>query len=65
MSKSNGRADGGVLLCYDGSDESANAIARAGELLGGRRATVACVWSGLSSLMLHAPRGRSADRAAG
>ena len=55
MSKSNGRADGGVLLCYDGSDESANAIARAGELLGGRTATVVHVWSGLSSLMLHAP----------
>lgn len=55
MSKSNGRSDGEVLLCYDGSDESANAIARAGELLGGRRATVAHVWSGLSSLMLHAP----------
>lgn len=56
MSYSNGRAaDGGVLLCYDGSTESANAIARAGELLRGRSATVACVWSGLSSLMLHAP----------
>jgi nucleotide-binding universal stress UspA family protein len=56
MSKINGRAPtGGVLLCYDGSTESANAIARAGELLGERRATVVCVWSGLSSLMLHAP----------
>ena len=56
MSKTNGRAaDGGVLLCYDGSSESANAIARAGELLGGRRATVAHVWSGVSSLMLQAP----------
>lgn len=44
-----------MLLCYDGSPESANAIARAGELLGGRRATVACVWSGPSSLMLHTP----------
>ncbi|MGZ8562240.1 MAG: universal stress protein [Candidatus Limnocylindria bacterium] len=44
-----------MLLCYDGSAESANAIVRAGELLGGGSATVACVWSGLSSLMLHAP----------
>ena len=55
MSTSNGVPDGGVLLCYDGSGESANAIARAGELIGGRRATVVSVWSGLSSLLLHAP----------
>jgi nucleotide-binding universal stress UspA family protein len=55
MSEPNAVADGAVLLCYDGSDESANAIARAGELLGGRRATVVSVWSGLSSLMLQAP----------
>ncbi|HEX5911207.1 MAG TPA: universal stress protein [Thermoleophilaceae bacterium] len=44
-----------MLLCYDGSRESANAITRAGELFGGGDATVVCVWSGLSSLMLHAP----------
>ncbi len=44
-----------VLLCYDGSQESANAIARAGELLDARRAVVANVWLGISMMMLHAP----------
>lgn len=56
MSRANGNESGDtVLIGYDGSDESANAIARAGELLGGRRAVVVSVWSGLSSLMLHGP----------
>ena len=44
-----------VLLCYDGSQESANAIARAGELLDARRAVVANVWLGISMMTLHAP----------
>lgn len=33
-----------VILCYDGSKESANAIASAGELLGGQPAIVVTVW---------------------
>jgi nucleotide-binding universal stress UspA family protein len=46
---------GTVMLCYDGSKESANAIARAGELLTTKRAVVVHVWAGISSLMLSAP----------
>jgi nucleotide-binding universal stress UspA family protein len=44
-----------VMLCYDGSQESANAIARAGEVLTAPRAVVVQVWSGISALLLHAP----------
>jgi hypothetical protein len=33
-----------VLLCFDGSDDAANAIAKAGELLGPRTAVVLTVW---------------------
>jgi len=44
---------GPALLCYDGSEESGNAIARAGELLGGGQAMVAHVWVGLAELLLH------------
>lgn len=39
-----------VLLCYDGSRESAIAIARAGELVSARRAVVANVWEGVATL---------------
>ena len=42
--------DATVLLCYDGSRESAIAIARAGELLTARRAVVASVWEGVAML---------------
>ena len=35
---------GPVLLCFDGSDDAADAIARAGSLLGYRRAVVVTVW---------------------
>lgn len=44
---------GPALLCYDGSEESGNAITRAGELLGGGRAIVVHVWVGLAELLLH------------
>ena len=33
-----------VLLCFDGSDDAATAIAKAGELLGARTAVVLTVW---------------------
>ncbi len=33
-----------VLLCFDGSDDAAAAIAKAGELLGPRTAVVLTVW---------------------
>lgn len=42
--------DATVLLCYDGSKESAIAIARAGELVSARRAVVANVWEGVATL---------------
>lgn len=37
-----------VLLCFDGSEEAAGAIAKAGELLGPRTAVVLTVWEPLS-----------------
>jgi hypothetical protein len=33
-----------VLLCFDGSNDAATAIAKAGELLGPRTAVVLTVW---------------------
>jgi nucleotide-binding universal stress UspA family protein len=38
------RADGPLVLCYDGSDDAKHAIERAGRLLGGRDALVVTVW---------------------
>ena len=43
-------ADGPLLLCYDGSDEAAHAIERAGALLPGRPAVVLTVWQPLAGL---------------
>jgi nucleotide-binding universal stress UspA family protein len=37
-------ADGPLLVCYDGSEDAAHAIERAGELFAGRRALVVMVW---------------------
>jgi nucleotide-binding universal stress UspA family protein len=37
-------ADGPLLLCYDGSEDAAHAIERAGELFAGRTALVVMVW---------------------
>lgn len=45
--------NGPAFLCFDGSEEASNAIARAGELLGGRRALVAHAWVGLTELLPH------------
>ncbi|HEY1277671.1 MAG TPA: universal stress protein [Thermoleophilaceae bacterium] len=42
-----------VLVGYDGSDDAAMAIRRAGALLAPRRAVVAYVWGSLASLLLH------------
>lgn len=42
-----------VLLCYDGSEDAANAIARAGELLKAKRALVVYSWTGLAELLLR------------
>ena len=38
-----------VLLCFDGSDDAATAIARASELLAPRRAVVLTVWEPVAS----------------
>jgi nucleotide-binding universal stress UspA family protein len=38
------RANGPLLLCYDGSEDATNAIRRAGALFAGRRALVVTVW---------------------
>ena len=43
-----GSSDHPVLLCYDGSDAAAAAIAVAGRLLSGREALVCHAWTGLS-----------------
>jgi nucleotide-binding universal stress UspA family protein len=46
-------SEGPVLFAYDGSEDAAAAIRRAGALLRGRRAVVLHVWDALSALMLH------------
>ncbi len=50
-------SNGPTLLGFDGSAEAGNAIARAGELLEGRRALVAYVWTGLAEVLLHSDAG--------
>lgn len=40
-----------ILLCYDGSQDSQTAIARAGELLPGQAATVLTVWEGFVEVL--------------
>jgi nucleotide-binding universal stress UspA family protein len=44
-----------VLLCFDGSDEAAAAIAKAGELMGGRAAVVLTVWEPIRSWAAYDP----------
>jgi nucleotide-binding universal stress UspA family protein len=44
---------GTILIGYDGSDESDNAIRSAAELLAPRRAVVAHVWNSLAERLLH------------
>lgn len=43
-------ADGPLLLCYDGSEDAAHAIRRAGDLFTGRRALVLTVWQPTAAL---------------
>lgn len=45
--------DHAVLLCYDGSDSAATAIAVAARLLRGREALVCHAWAGLSRAVFH------------
>lgn len=48
------RTETGVaLLAYEGSEDAAAAIRRAGKLLGPRPAVVAHVWDSLAALLLH------------
>jgi nucleotide-binding universal stress UspA family protein len=49
-----GAGEGPLLLCYDGSDGSAAAMAAAGRLIGPRRALVCHVWTGLSHTIFRA-----------
>jgi nucleotide-binding universal stress UspA family protein len=44
-----------VLLCYDGSDDAAHAIAEAGRLLGARRAVVVTAWEPAATWELYDP----------
>jgi nucleotide-binding universal stress UspA family protein len=46
---------GPVLLCFDGSDDSRQAILRAAELLGDGPALVVHVWEPLSAMLLRNP----------
>lgn len=50
-----GRKTAPVLLCFDGSDEAAAAIAKTGELLGGRTAVVLTVWEPARSWAAYDP----------
>lgn len=52
-----------VMICYDGSDQAAEAIGRAGELLGPRRAVVVYVWQPLAVLIAQGGFGALAGRA--
>lgn len=47
-------SDQPVLLCYDGSDTAAAAIAVAARVLAGREAVVCHAWTGLSRAIFHA-----------
>jgi nucleotide-binding universal stress UspA family protein len=44
---------GPALIAYDGSEDAAAAVTRAGALLTPREALVVCVWQSLSALLLH------------
>ena len=61
-----------VLLCFDGSDDAAHAIARAGEVLGVRDAVVLSVWEPVAvwqpydpATVITAPLSRLASNAFG
>jgi nucleotide-binding universal stress UspA family protein len=40
-----------ILVCYDGSADAQAAVDRAGELLGGKEATVLAVWEGFAEVL--------------
>ena len=46
-----------ILLCYDGSEDAAAAIAAAAEVLAGREAVVATVWEPISTWEPYDPGG--------
>lgn len=48
-------SDGALLICYDGSDDSKQAIARAAELFPGRAALVLHVWEPLKEVAAVPP----------
>jgi nucleotide-binding universal stress UspA family protein len=50
-----------MLLCYDGSDDAAHAIQRAGELFAGRSALVVSVWQRPAGLGSFAWSGETAS----
>ena len=63
---------GPVLLCYDGSDDAAHAIARAASMFGSRRAIVLSVWEPVAvwhpydpATAITAPLSKLASRALG
>ena len=67
-----GMSKGPVLLCFDGSDNAALAIARAGAMLGSRSAVVLSVWEPVAvwqpydpATAVTAPLSRLASRALG
>ena len=67
-----GTSKGVVLLCFDGSDNAAVAIARAAEMLGSRTAVVLSVWEPVAvwqpydpATAITAPLSRLASRALG
>jgi nucleotide-binding universal stress UspA family protein len=55
------RADGPLLLCFDGSDDAKRAIRRAGELFAGRHALVLTVWQAIADLDGFAGTGPAAS----
>jgi nucleotide-binding universal stress UspA family protein len=48
-------SDDTVVLCYDGSDESVDALAHAGRIVAGWHAVVVCVWKRIIEEALATP----------
>ena len=57
------RAEGPLLVCYDGSEDAKHAIASAAELIGGRRALIATVWQPVAGMDTLAWSGATASGA--
>jgi nucleotide-binding universal stress UspA family protein len=49
-----------ILICYDGSPDSQGAIDTAGELFGGRPATVLTIWEGFTEVLTRTGAGLAA-----